>query len=148
MNLLSSPVVCGFLVVKIMEQEKPQVRDLRNGEKGKGIIYGKCPWCNQIKVPLCSHHHPIPKKKGGKKCIRICLNCHFKFHFPKLKKIRIRHKTKKERFLEHLPGVIDLRNTNLKSSEELYELFNGNWNKTLKFLKGKDNEIRQLIINQ
>lgn len=118
--------------------EKKQQLTLIDEKKCQGIIYGKCPLCNQEKVPLCCHHYPIPKSKGGKKCVRICLNCHFRFHFPKLKKRKNKRKNKKEIFYTHMPGVIDLRNTKFKNSEEFYEAFEGNWKKALTFLKQKD----------
>ena len=50
------------------EKEKPKVRGkIINEKECIGVIYGKCPCCNQTNVPLCCHHYPIPKAKGGKK---------------------------------------------------------------------------------
>ena len=112
-------------------------QQLINEKKCNGVIYGKCPWCEQLNVPLCCHHHPIPKAKGGKECISISFNCHFRFHFPKLKKKKIKRRTKKEMWIENMPYVIDLRDTKFKNGEEFYEFFNGDWEKALKFLKEK-----------
>ena len=56
----------------------------------QGIIYGNCRWCKSKRVPLTSHHHPILKSKKGKKTIRICLNCHYKFHHPPMRIIDLR----------------------------------------------------------
>lgn len=39
-----------------------------------------CEWCGAKTSILHNHHYPIPKRLGGKEIVKICPNCHSKFH--------------------------------------------------------------------
>lgn len=42
--------------------------------------YKECPWCGMETNRVVKHHFPIPKAKGGKEVVSICLDCHDKAH--------------------------------------------------------------------
>lgn len=40
----------------------------------------KCEWCGNMVLNIENHHFPIPKRLGGVETVRICHDCHKKFH--------------------------------------------------------------------
>lgn len=58
----------------LYEQIKTDILDKKSdGDK-------VCEWCGCQTTILHNHHYPIPKRKGGKKTVSICSNCHSEFH--------------------------------------------------------------------
>jgi len=67
---------------------------------GKGIGEKVCKWCGIKTTLLFEHHYPLTRRKGGKKTIKICSNCHTEYHHG-----WVRIEIDNENLVENLQGT-------------------------------------------
>lgn len=63
--------------IKINKKTADELKKETITNSHKGLT---CEWCGKECYILQDHHYPISHKKGGKKIVKICPNCHYTFH--------------------------------------------------------------------